>query len=64
MKFIKGFLPHLAAAMLLGLVVLIVLDGYNPLMGFLTSGVSKVYMLLMCLINLGLIWAGILGQRK
>ena len=41
MKFLKAFLPHLAIAMLMGLVVLVILDGRNPLMAFLTSGCSK-----------------------
>ena len=48
MKLLKAFLPHLAVALLLGLVVLIILDGHNPLMAFLTSDASKVYMLVMC----------------
>ena len=55
MKFLKAFLPHLAIAMLMGLVVLVILDGRNPLMAFRTSGCSKIYMLLMCFLAIGVI---------
>lgn len=64
MRFLKSFLPHLAIAMLLGLLVLIVLDGRNPLMAFLTSGASKVYMIVMCVSALLVIGAHIADQRK
>lgn len=64
MKFLKAFLPHLAVAMLLGLLVLIVLDGRNPLMAFLTSGASKAYMIIMCLLSLTVIGAHIAERRK
>lgn len=30
MKFLKNFLPHLAIAMAVGLVVIMILDGFNP----------------------------------
>lgn len=50
MKFLKFILPHLAVAMLLGLVVLMILDGRNPLMNFLTGSAARVYMLTMCII--------------
>ena len=48
MRFIKALLPHLGIAMLLGLAAMIILDGYNPLMEFLTGKVPKIYMLVMC----------------
>ncbi len=50
MKFFKFILPHLAIAMLLGLIVLMILDGRNPLMNFLTGSAAKTYMLIMCVI--------------
>lgn len=43
MKKIQEFLPHLLISMLLVLAVLVILDGYNPAMGFLNSTVSKVF---------------------
>ena len=52
MKFIKDFLPHLSIAMLLGLAVLVVLDERNPLMNFLTSSTSKIYLLILCAVGL------------
>ena len=46
--FIKYILPHLLLCMALGLVLIVVLDGYNPMMGFLTSDVSKKYIYILC----------------
>lgn len=46
--FIKYILPHLLLSMALGLVLIAVLDGYNPMMGFLTSEVSKIYIYILC----------------
>lgn len=46
--FIKYILPHLLLCMALGLVLIVVLDGYNPMMGFLTSDVSKTYIYILC----------------
>ena len=43
MNKLKAFLPHFLISLLLVLVVLVILDEYNPAMGFLNSGVSKVY---------------------
>jgi len=43
MKFIDRFLPHLAISLCLGLLVLTVLDMYNPAFAFLTGTCSKVY---------------------
>ena len=42
------FLTLLTNAMLLGLILLVYLDGRNPYMLFLTSNVSKIYMLVLC----------------
>ena len=50
MRFLKSFLPHLSAAMALGLVVIMILDGYNPLMKFLTSSVTKAYIIIMAVV--------------
>ena len=48
MKKIREFLPHLAVALTLGLALITVLDGYNPLMAFLTSPTSKVFIYATC----------------
>ena len=43
MKKTKTILSHLMISMLLVLAVLVILDGYNPAMGFLNSTVSKIF---------------------
>ncbi len=48
LAFIKYILPHLLLCMALGLALIVVLDGYNPMMGFLTSNVSKIYIYILC----------------
>lgn len=48
LAFIKYILPHLLLCMALGLALIVVLDGYNPMMGFLTSDVSKIYIHILC----------------
>ena len=39
-------------SMLLALAVLVVLDSFNPAMGFLNSDVSKVFYLILCAVGL------------
>lgn len=48
MKKIAEFFPHLAIAMVLGLAVITIVDGFNPMMYFLTSRVSKIYIYTTC----------------
>ena len=50
MKFLKNFLPHLAIAMAVGLVVIMILDGFNPLMKFLTSDVRRAYIVILAIV--------------
>lgn len=50
MKFLKNFLPHLAIAMAVGLVVIMILDGFNPLMKFLTSDVTRTYIVILAIV--------------
>lgn len=50
MKFLKNFLPHLAIAMAVGLVVIMILDGFNPLMKFLTSYVTRAYIVILAIV--------------
>ena len=52
MKKIKFYLPHLMISMLLVLFLLVILDGYNPAMGFLNSNVSKVFYLSLGIVGL------------
>lgn len=51
MKAVKEFLAHLAIAMLLGLVVIAILDDFNPFMAFLTSKVTKIYIVILCVVG-------------
>ena len=52
MKKFKTFLPHLCISMLLVLIPIVILDSFNPTIGFLNSTVSKVYLLLLCAVGL------------
>ena len=51
MKALMEFIAHLSIAMLLGMVVITILDGYNPLMAFLTSSTTKIYIVVMCILG-------------
>lgn len=51
MKKLRFALAMLSNAMLLGLIVLLYLDSRNPYMKFLTSDVSKIYILLTCVLG-------------
>lgn len=52
MKHFRVFLPHLCISMLLVLAVIVILDAYNPTMGFLTSTASRVFLLILCVLGL------------
>lgn len=64
MKAVKEFLAHLVIAMLLGMVVITILDGYNPLMAFLTSRATKVYIVVMCILGVAVAVMYIAQSRK
>ena len=49
-KFFRGFLPNLALAMLLGLMTIVIVDGFNPMMQFLGSNVTKIYIMMTCVV--------------
>ncbi len=49
---LRIWLAHLMISLLLVLVVLVILDGYNPAMGFLNSGVAKVFYMVLCAVGL------------
>ncbi|MBO6013857.1 MAG: hypothetical protein J6P48_00140 [Oscillospiraceae bacterium] len=46
MKRFLDFLPHLAACMAVALVVITILNGFNPLMAWLTSRTSRIFLFL------------------
>ena len=49
-KFFRGFLPNLALALLLGLMTIVIVDGFNPMMQFLGSNVTKIYIMITCVV--------------
>lgn len=48
MKRLNLLQPLLTNALLLGMIVLVILDRYNPYQGFLNSASSRVYILILC----------------
>ena len=64
MKFIRSFLPMLAVALLLGLLTITVLDGFNPMMKFLNSGTSKIYIAITCVVCLAVAVTQIAEYRR
>ncbi len=48
MDILKRIITHISIALCLGLVVITVLDGFNPMMEFLTSKPSKLYIYATC----------------
>lgn len=50
----KRLLAKILIALALGLLVISVLDGYNPTMAFLTSTPSKAYILITCIAAIAL----------
>ena len=64
MKKLEEFLPHLSICLLLGLALFMVLDGYNPYMKWLTSPVSKVYIVLCVVVGVATAVLLIVRQRR
>ena len=52
MKKVKKSMAHLTISMLIVLAVLVILDGYNPGIGFLNSGAAKVFDLILCAVGM------------
>ncbi len=48
MNILKRILDHISIALCLGLMVIAILDGFNPMMAFLTSRPSKIYIFATC----------------
>ncbi len=64
MKKLKAWLPHLGISMLLVLVLMVVLDEYNPAMGYLNSNTAKIYMLLLSAVCLTVCMLSVIDNRK
>ena len=64
MKKLEEFLPHLSICLLLCLAVFMVLDGYNPYMKWLTSTVSKIYIVLCIVVGITTAVMLIVRQRR
>lgn len=62
MKKLGEFIPHLSICLQLCLLVFMVLDGYNPYLKWLTSPISKGFIVLTC--TVGLITAVMLIVRQ
>lgn len=64
MKKFEEFLPHLSICLLICLAVFVVLDGYNPYMKWLTSTVSKIYLVICIVVGILTAIALIVRQRR
>ncbi len=64
MREIKIALAMLTNALLLGLALLVFLDGRNPYMGFLGSGATKVYLLVLCAVGVTTVSLYIASLRR
>ena len=63
MKFME-FLNHLAICMALAMVVITILNGFNPLMSFLTSNTTKVFIFIFCAVVIVSSVGAIIRGRK
>lgn len=64
MRFIKGFLPHLSAALAIALLVVAILNEFNPRMGFLQGKPALTLIGLCCVCALICAVMLYLEQRK
>ncbi|MBQ5977368.1 MAG: hypothetical protein IJL51_04455 [Oscillospiraceae bacterium] len=64
MKKLGEFIPHLSICLLICLAVFTVLDGYNPYMKWLTSTVSKIYIVLCIVVGITTAVMLIVRQRR
>ena len=63
MKFMD-FLHHLAICMALAFIVITILNGFNPMMSFLTSSTTKVFIFIYCTVVVVSSIGAIAGKRK
>ena len=64
MRKIKGFLPHLCLSMALAMIVIVILDVRNPLMKFLTSNTSRIYIYAFCVLTVIVSIISIIDDRR
>ncbi len=64
MNGLHRLLSHIALALALGTVLLVILDGFNPRMAFLTSTPSHVFLLLLCVCTAAVCLWNILRDRR
>lgn len=64
MRKLRSILSHIAIIFSGVFITLVILNFYNPSMGFLTSSVSVVYILLYCLTVIALAAATIADNRR
>ncbi|MGM9677615.1 MAG: hypothetical protein ACI3XW_08405 [Butyricicoccus sp.] len=64
MKWLKALLPHVTIVLSILFVVLWILDYFNPMMQFLTSGLPKALMLLLLVCTIANGMLTVYYQRK
>ena len=52
MKFIRRILPHAVMVLAVMFMVLLVLNGFNPRMGFISSDISRKWLWAFCVLAL------------
>ena len=61
---ILDFLSHLAICMALAFIVITILNGFNPMMSFLTSNTTKVFIFIFCAVVIVSSIGAIVRRRK
>ncbi len=64
MKKLRLIAPHLLISLLLVLMVITILDGYNPAMGFLNSTVSKLFYVALFVVGIYVAVSAVLKNDK
>lgn len=61
---ILDFLNHLAICMAIAFIVITILNGFNPMMSFLTSNTTKVFIFTFCAVVIVSSIGAIIRNRK
>ena len=61
---IMEFLSHLAICMALAFIVITILNGFNPMMSFLTSNITKIFIFIFCAVVVVSSVGAIIRARK
>lgn len=64
MKRIVSLLSHACLILVLMLLVLLIVDRFNPVMGFINNDITKLMMLALCLISAALAVCVLLLRRR